>query len=258
MIHRRSFLRSPLAANLGRPIPGLRAGASHNDWAYLGRKAWRYLGVPQDQASLRRGLHPIAPERVVVLTEQRWSGDQHPLTQDLRERFQGQLSTDKIAWIARLSKVLAAHYHVPVEPWAIGLAKREALGSCPLGLGLGRGLGAGVALLHQFQFQDDREVTPVNPPVDWWLFLFPEGIDWMEMDTQPIFGMMAHVFAEPGWGLPVYCLTTEGAGTVMMKGQEVDQMAWKRLARLDRISAARRVNDAVVRCLGRWRAEGRV
>ena len=80
MIHRRSFLRSPLAANLGRPIPRQRAGASHNDWAYLGRKAGRYLGVPREQASLRRGLHPIAPERVVVLTEQRLSGDQHPLT----------------------------------------------------------------------------------------------------------------------------------------------------------------------------------
>src|SRR5262249_19510807 len=156
MLDRRSFLRSPLAANLGRPIPRQRAGASHNDWAYLGRKAWRYLGVPRDQASLRRGLHPIAPERVVVLTEQRWSGDQHPLTQDLRERFHGKLSAEKVGWIVRLTTVLADHYHVPPSvrtAWAVGLAKREALGSCPLGLGLGRGLGAGVALLHQFQFQ---------------------------------------------------------------------------------------------------------
>ena len=256
MIHRRSFLRSPLAANLGRPIPRQRAGASLNDWAYLGRKAWRYLGVPRDQASLRRGLHPIALERVVVLTEQRWSGDQHPLAQDLRERFHGKLSAAKVWWIVRLTTVLADHYRIPVEPWAVALAKREALGSAPLGLGR----GTGVALLHQFQFQDDRQVRLANPAVDWWLFLFPEGIEWQAVDDQPVFGMIGHVFEshQPGLQLPVWVLSNETAGTVMMKGQEVDQMAWKRLARLDRISAARRVNDAVVRCLGRWRAEGRV
>src|SRR5262249_33602347 len=158
MIHRRSFLRSLLASNLGRPIPSQRAGASHNDWAYLGRKAWRYLGVPRDQASLRRGLHPIAPERVVVLTEQRWSGDQHPLTQDLRERFHGKLSAEKVWWIVRLTTVLAGHYHVPVERWAVGMAKREALGSTDLGYGAG--------LLHEFQDFHSQDCHIANAPVD--------------------------------------------------------------------------------------------
>ena len=216
MIHRRSFLRSPLAANLGRPIPRQRAGASHNDWAYLGRKAWRYLGVPRDQASLRRGLHPIAPERTV-----------------------------------RLSKVLADHYRIPAEPWAVALAKREALGSSPLGLGR----GTGVALLHQFQFQDDRQVGLANPAVDWWLFLFPEGIEWHAVDDQPVFGMIGHVFEshQPGLQLPVWVLSNETAGAVMMNGQQVDPTAWQRLSRLDRISAARRVNTAVLQCLAGWR-----
>ena len=247
MLDRRSFLRSPLAANLGRPIPRQRAGASHNDWAYLGRKAWRYLGVPRDQASLRRGLHPIAPERVVVLTEQRWSGDQHPLTQDLRERFQGQLSTDKIAWIARLSKVLADHYRIPVERWAVGMAKREALGST--------GLGHGAGLLHEFQDFHSQDCHIANAPVDWWLFLFPEGVEWDAFDGRPVFGMVGHVFAwhQPVPRLPAYVLTTQAARAVAWTGQEMDPTAWQRLSRLDRISAARRMNTAVLLCLAGWR-----
>ena len=250
MIHRRSFLRSPLAANLGRPIPRQRAGASHNDWAYLGRKAWRYLGVPRDQASLRRGLHPIAPERVVVLTEQRWSVDQHPLTQDLRERFHGKLSAEKVGWIVRLTTVLADHYRIPVERWAVVMAKREALAST--------GLGHGVGLLHQFQDFLDRpsqDCHIANAPVDWWLFLFPEGIDWDAFDGRPVFGMVGHVFSwlQPVPRLPAYVLTTQAARAVAWTGQEMDQTAWQRLSRMDRISAACRVNAAVLGCLAGWR-----
>ena len=247
MIHRRSFLRSPLAANLGRPIPRQRAGASHNDWAYLGRKAWRYLGVPRDQASLRRGLHPIAPERVVVLTEQRWSGDQHPLTQDLRERFHGKLSAEKVWWIVRLTTVLADHYHVPLERWAVGLAKREAHGSA--------GLGHGAGLLHEFQDFHSQDFHIANPPVDWWLFLFPEGVEWDAFDGRPVFGMVGHVFAwlQPVPRLPAYVLTTQAARAVAWTGQEMDPTAWQRLSRLDRISAAQRVNTAVLHCLAGWR-----
>src|SRR5262249_33468149 len=219
----------------GLPIPRQRAGASHNDWAYLGRKAWRYLGVPRDQASLRRGLHPIAPERVVVLTEQPLSGGQHHLAQGLGERFQGQLSTDKIAWIARLSKVLADHYRIPVERWAVGMAKREALGST--------GLGYGAGLLHEFQELHSQGVTSANATVDWWLCRFPEGMDWDEFDGRRVFGMVGHVFAslQPVPRLPAYVLTTQAARAVAWTGQEMDPTAWQRLSRLDRISAAQRV-----------------
>jgi hypothetical protein len=180
---------------------------------------------------------------VVVLTEQRWSGDQHPLTQDLRERFQGQLSTDKIAWIARLSKVLADHYRIPVERWAVGMAKREALGSA--------GLGYGAGLLHEFQDFHCQDCHIANAPVDWWLFLFPEGVEWDAFDGRPVFGMVGHVFAslQPVPRLPAYVLTTQAARAVARTGQEMDPTAWQRLARLDRISAARRVNPAVLGCL---------
>ena len=249
MLHR-SFLRSSLAAGLGRPIPRQRAGASHNDWAYLGHKAWRYLGVPRDQASLRRGLHPIAPERVIVLTEQRCSGDQHPLTQDLRERFHGKLSAEKVWWIVRLTTVLADNYRIPVERWAVGLAKRESLFST--------GLGHGVGLLHQFQDFLDRPTQGcriANPPADWWLFLFPEGVKWDAFDGRPVFGMIGHVFEslQPGLQLPVYVLTTQAARVVAWTEQEMDPTAWQRLSKLDRISAACRVNATVLGCLAGWR-----
>ena len=94
--------------------------------------------------------------------------------------------------------------------------------------------------------------------MDWWLFLFPEGIEWQAVDDQPVFGMIGHVFEshQPGLQLPVCVLSNETAGAVMMNGQEVDQMAWKRLARLDRMTAAKRVNAAVFSCLERSRREG--
>jgi hypothetical protein len=187
---------------------------------------------------------------VVVLTEQRWSGDQHPLTQDLRERFHGKLSAEKVGWIVRLTTVLADHYAIPVERWAVVMAKREALAST--------GLGHGVGLLHQFQdFLDhpSQGCHIANPPVDWWLFLFPEGIEWNDFDGRPVFGMIGHVFEsiEPGLQLPAYCLTTQAARAVAWTGQEMDPTAWRRLSRLDRISAAQRVNTAVLHCLAGWR-----
>jgi hypothetical protein len=185
---------------------------------------------------------------VVVLTDHRSSLRQHQLAQGLGERFQGQLSTDKIAWIVRLTTVLADHYRIPVERWAVVMARREALAST--------GLGHGAGLLHQFQDFLDRpsqDCHIANPPVDWWLFLFPEGIDWNEFDGHPVYGMIGHVFAslEPGLQLPAYCLTTEAARAVAWTGQEMDPTAWQRLSRLDRISAACRVNAAVLGCLSK-------
>jgi hypothetical protein len=189
---------------------------------------------------------------VVVLTEQRLSGDQHPLTQDLCERFHGKLSAEKVGWIVRLTTVLADHYRIAVERWAVGLAKREALGST--------GLGHGAGLLHQFQDFLDRpsqDCHIANAPVDWWLFLFPEGIDWDDYDGCPVYGMIGHVFEslEPGLQLPAYCLTTDAARAVAWTGKEMDPTAWQRLSALDRISAACRVNAAVLGCLSKH--EGR-
>jgi hypothetical protein len=183
------------------------------------------------------------------MTDHRLSRRQHQLAQGLGERFQGQLSTDKIAWIARLSRVLADHYRIPVERWAVGMARRESLGST--------GLGYGAGLLHQFQdfHHQSQACRLANAPVDWWLFLFPEGIDWDAFDGPPVFGMIGHVFAslQPGLQLPAYVLTTQAARAVAWTGQEMDRTAWERLSRLDRISAPRRVNAAVLGCLAGWR-----
>jgi hypothetical protein len=169
----------------------------------------------------------------------------------LRERFHGKLSAEKVGWIVRLTTVLADHYRIPVERWAVGLAKREALASA--------GLGHGAALLHQFQDFLDRpsqDCHIANAPVDWWLFLFPEGIEWNDFDGRPVFGMIGHVFEshEPPQ-LPVYVLTTQAARAIAWTGQEMDPTAWQRLSRLDRISAACRVNAAVLGCLSKH--EGR-
>ena len=94
MIDRRSFLLSSAATSLGLLLPGQRAVASPTVPAHSGRSAWDYLGTPRSWSLVRQGLHPIAPERVVVLTRPRLSRrlhhlvtrrDEYPFAQLLRD-----------------------------------------------------------------------------------------------------------------------------------------------------------------------------
>lgn len=166
-------------------------------------------------------LHPISPERVVIL------GDG------------GTFSGEKAHWIDRLAKVLSDHYAIPSTGWANGIAWREALGSTAMGHGFG--------LLHQFQ--DSQQIRLETPPVDWWLFLFPNGIAWNSFDDEPVFGMIGHIFSpghlnEPALKLKVYELTSRIGYDVMRSD------GWRAIARLDGAEAARQVNLAVARCMG--------
>ncbi len=148
------------------------------------------------------------------------------------------LSASKLDLIFRLMHVLSDYYRVPhlFPAWAIKLAKREALGST--------GIGHGFGLLHQFQ--DDGLLQLMNPPVDWWLVLLPDGGEWDSGDHTPVFGMIGHVFpphhmALPGLKMRAWELTTRVNWCV---GREPD--AWKRIANLDRMAAAQVVNRAII------------
>ena len=171
-------------------------------------------------APIRTVAGPILPERVVILGSQ--------------------LPAEKARWIDRLVKVLADHYGIPWAEWANGMAKREALASTSLGQGFG--------LLHQFQ--DNQQIRLETPPVDWWLFLFPNGIEWDAIDDQPVFGLIGHVFPPdhidmPALKLRVYELTTRIGREVMRSD------GWRAIARLDGEAAARKVNLAVGRCVAK-------
>ena len=84
----------------------------------------------------------------------------------------------------------------------------------------------------------------MTPPVDWWLVLFPEGIDWKSCDREPVYGMIGQVFPPhhsriPGMKLRTYCLATA-------IGRVIGASHWARIAKLDRLTAAQAVNQVVV------------
>jgi hypothetical protein len=142
----------------------------------------------------------------------------------------------KLDLIFRLMQAVTDYYRVPHLPtWAIELAKRETLGSS--------GVGRGFALLHQFQ--DDGLVQLRNPPVDWWLVLFPGGIEWGALDGNPVFGMIAHVFPpDPllGLKLQTWALTSHA-----VRDMASDDWAW--ISEADRMTAAQVVNRAILLAL---------
>ncbi len=181
------------------------------------------------RSSLAAGLGLLAPRFDRALTG--------PISPDRVGIFNGS-AEPKAHWIDRLAKVLTDHYAIPSSGWANGMAKREALASTSLGHGFG--------LLHQFQ--DRQHIRLETPPVDWWLFLFPNGIEWNAIDDQPVFGMIGPVFPPdhiemPALKLRVYELTTRIGREVMLSD------GWRAIARLDGESAARKLNLAVGRCV---------
>ena len=237
MLNRRSFLHSSLAAGLSFLAP-VEASAdivlSDYERALANPGTWKYLGRPHSWSLVRQGFHPIVPDRVIIMTEE--GGWLQGTGSHLRELWQGPLSAEKFAWIVRISQVLTEHYHIPLEGWVKGLARREALGSTAMGQGFG--------LVHQFQ--DDQQIRLENAPVDWWLFLFPNGIEWDACDDEPVYGMIGHVFSadhmnHAGLKLRPYVLTTAIAWSVIMDD------GWKSIARMDGTTAARKVNSAVAR-----------
>ena len=79
---------------------------------------------------------------------------------------------------------MTGYYGVPqaFPSWTKALAKREALASTGMGFGFG----------YFYEFQDDEPLQLDTPPVDWWLFLFPDGADWQS--GEPVYGLFGHVF----------------------------------------------------------------
>ena len=223
------------------------------------------VGRPRSWSVVSRGFHPFSPERIVVLR----SGSDHPwwgrgygvrCGRPARRRIDAQIDAEiedskrrnpgyepeggwfpdskreSIYWIM---DVMADHYgdRSRFEPWVVGLAGRELLGSTAF-----RGCG----MAHQFQ-HDGGEVPVDCPPVDWWLFLFPGGIGWSALDDEPVFAVIGHVardgeHARSGSGmLPTWALAERVWNAV--------DRDWARVARLGRVEAAWHLNPLVARLL---------
>lgn len=170
------------------------------------------LGHPPSSSLVEKGCHPISPERIIVEHERR-------------------------DFSLRLVKELTAHYRVPhlARRWATCLARQAEL--CQNGFSLLR------------QFQDGSVIEPYNRTVDWWLVLFPKGAKWGA--TDPVFGMICHIFPPPpfdllGLKLRAWDLASRvGTNIVSLTGGDT----WPELARMDRIVAAHAVNRAILAVL---------
>jgi hypothetical protein len=141
--------------------------------------------------------------------------------------------------IAAFMDLMTGHYRVPelFEPWVVGLASRESLGSSTLGCNFG--------LVHQYQRGGDIHVD--CPPIDWWLFLFPDGIDWDSPDDEPVHALVGHVSRFPfhkTWGQSEYPAWHLTCG---LRKNDIDD--WRPISRMGRIDAARYLNEIIVRLL---------
>ncbi len=215
-------------------------------------------GLPRSWSMVRDGFHPVAPERVMIVPEKplrlistRCGIEIERIKQQLRSHSATgdashcglNLSEKKLDLILAITGVLTIFYGRDdcFEPWAVACCSREKLAST--------GMANGFGLAHQFQ-PIGQSFKTFNPPVDWWLFLFPGGVDWGNYDDRPLFWMIIPIFARRQTGFEmrvleriIYCY-----GHVLQS--EPDALAWgAKLAIMDRVSAARVVNLHVAKSL---------
>jgi hypothetical protein len=203
------------------------------------------LGNPRSWSVVSEGIHPFAPERVVVMSQRTYG---YRCGSDLRRQIDKKIEIEfahmegfdkksfpesKRESIYWMMDAMCGHYAVPyLEHWVVGLAGREILASTAW-------RGSGMA--HQYQRGGELPVD--NPPYDWWLFLFPEGIEWAAMDDQPVFAVIAHVARNNkscGLMLPLWVLTEAIRKTVP---------DWSHVAQTGRVAACRHLNWITAQCL---------
>ena len=205
------------------------------------------LGCPRNWAVVRDGFHPFAPERVEVWpsgSRLEFDRCKSSLRREIDRKIE-QLWADRsshgypIPGEKRVSIYLmidrwAGHYDRPdlFEPWVVGLARRESLASSSLGDQCG--------IAHQFH--STGEVRVDCPPVDWWLFLFPEGIDWACPDGKPTHAVLGHVGRSPWHHVGGFMYRVWG----LAQRLACDVGDWPGVSRMGRVDAARYLNRAIV------------
>jgi hypothetical protein len=262
---RRGFFTGTLGLGLGLRTAGPLTvpGRTHAEVAPLDPALAEYerilshtdslevLGVPRSWSVVRQGFHPFAPERIAVLP----SGERlrHPTHRGLgvRDRIEDRIAErraglhggeadlppEKLESCFWAMDLITGHYGIPdvFEDWVVGLAGREIFSSSFLGGRWG--------LVHQYQV---GHRAPVDcPPVDWWLFLFPDGIDWASLDEEPVHALIGHVGRRPypeesGLMLSAWSLTT----TITKAADDA-----RPISRMGRVAAACHLNRIAAQCL---------
>lgn len=149
------------------------------------------------------------------------------------------VTPEKLSLIVRMTRYVTDHYRMPacLEPWAESFTHRELLGCSDIP--------------YCAAIPDWRQTVGVrtqNGTVDWWVFLFPDGLAcWSS------FGFPAHIVAMPIFSRP----TDEMLGLridVLKTMQDTLMWATKHhgdapLSRMDRVTACRAINRYAVGCL---------
>src|SRR5262245_46953995 len=180
----------------GEPAGPLDPALAEYERTLAAADRFELLGLPRSWWVVRQGFHPVAPERVVIVRPgtHDWSND--PRTRELRAALVQKVQRWRLHWdstlapgrdpeplpgywqvkldtIFRIIDHLSTHYQAPEHfpVLARNMALREALGST--------GIGRHLALLHDFQSGGTKSgpLATTNGLLDWWLFLFPEGVD---------------------------------------------------------------------------------
>lgn len=208
------------------------------------------LGFPCNWAVVRDGFHPFAPERVEVWPSGgRLNFDRCDFTlrreidRKIEELYADSSSQgypipgEKRESLYQMIDRWTGYYDRPdlFERWVRGLAGRESLASTSFGGHCG--------LAHQYDRVGGVRVD--RPPVDWWLFLFPQGIDWGCLSGKPTYALLGHVGRVPwvqaiGFMNRVWCLAERLIGSVE---------DWPKVSRMGRVDAARHLNRAIVSIL---------
>lgn len=258
--NRRGFFAETLGLGLGLGTAERRAptGLAHTDSGLPGPALTEYerilsrtdalqvLGVPRSWSMVQQGFHPFAPERIAVLP----SGEKlrHPMyRQGARRRIEDRIAEiragytfdptdlppEKLESFFWAMDLITSHYRIPevFEDWVVRLAARESLGST--------GIGGHWGLVHQYQ---GRHEAPLDcPPVDWWLFLFPDGINWASLAEEPVHALIGHFgrgpyLEEAGLMYAAWSLTS-----LIMRAVEDARP----VSRMGRVDAARYLNQIV-------------
>ena len=285
-LNRRSFLQAGMGVGIGvagggscqrgqaayREAPIRSAGGPVTEYERILATAnlFNSLGRPRSWALVQQGFLPISPERVLVLQPRdlarlpdRWHDEKCQIRDRMqadadqermnpkpnghrRHAFENGISSEKLGLILWLTRELTQYYAAPEwwREWAYNMTFRESLGSTSL--------GRHGAMPHQYQYDAKTYATTpintVNAGVDWWLVLIPGGTaDWEAFDHLPVHAMVTYVLAGLPSDGPGNRFRIEAYCEWVIRGFAWDSPnAFVELAKMDRASAARRMNQHIV------------
>ena len=190
--------------------------------------------------------HPFSPARTVVLP--RRLGRLHRSARRTIERRVEELAGDgllrlpasKTDALLQVADAVTEYYGIGdrLEAWADHIPVQESFSPQS---------GGHAGMLSYWQ--PTEPVPGAGSPVDWWLFLSPEPIDWGSLDDLPIFALVGHVSPINSHDQRrAMNVAWEDAWKLLRIVAETD--SWPRLARRGPLDVIRRLNGLYDRSRG--------